>query len=303
MQPDERIGVANQLGECVLWNHASQSLWWTDIEARRLYRLDWQTRALETFETPARLAAFGFVENRHEFIAAFDCGFALYDPARGIAGNRLRPEGLKKGHRLNDGRVDRSGRFWCGSMVEDHAEPHEAQLYCLADGRTSAHLDGIGIANGLCWSPDGTVCYFADTLEKTIWRFAFDRDCGVLSGREEFARISRGAPDGATVDAEGFLWSAQWGGGCVTRYAPDGRIDRVLDVPAEQPTCVAFGGPGLDLLFVTSARTGLGRSQAGDGDLFMYNVGIRGLPECRFRLDGLASITGAMMGSTLPVII
>ena len=201
-------------------------------------------------------------------------------------GDILRPPGLGERQRLNDGRVDRQGRFWIGGMVEDPARPSAARLYRIGQGRIAPQLDGLGIANGLCWSPDGTVCYFADSRQKVIWRFAFDPDRGTLSDRQEFARPPAGAPDGATVDAEGYVWSALWGGGSVVRYAPDGRLDRVVTVPVSQPTCVAFGGPELDLLFVTSAATGLGGSETGAGDLFVYNAQVRGLPESRFKSDG-----------------
>ena len=287
MQPVATIPVGNALGECVLWDERSQSVWWTDIEGRTLHRLDWQSRTLQSFATPERLASFGFVEGRREFVAAFACGLALFDPFSAKMGTCLKPEGLLPGMRMNDGRVDRLGRFWVGSMVEESAMPSEARLYCLNGGRIETHLERIGIANGLCWSPDGTACYFADSREATIWCFAFDAESCALSDRREFARSPAGmSPDGATIDAEGFVWVAQWGGGRVVRYAPDGRLDRVVEVPISQPTCVTFGGPDLDLLFVTSAHIGLNPPQTGAGDLFVYSVGVRGLPEGRFKFGG-----------------
>lgn len=293
MKPDERIEVANELGECVLWDDRTQSVWWTDIEARTLSRLDWQTRALTNFATPARLASFGFVEGSSALIAAFENGIALFDPFTERMGPCLHPEGLAPGLRLNDGRVDRQGRFWVGSMVEDGSAARDAALYCVGSEEIAVRERGISIANGLCWSPDSQCCYFADSKRSIIWRYRFDADTGRLGERQEFAR-SRGdaAPDGATVDAEGFVWSAQWGGGAVVRYAPDGRIDRELKVPVSQPSCVAFGGPGLDLLFVTSAKRGLAACETGAGDLFVYNVGVRGLPESRFKIDGWPGNSG-----------
>jgi sugar lactone lactonase YvrE len=283
MKPHERIEVADELGECVLWDDIAGAVWWTDIEGRTLHRLDWETRALMHYPTPARLASFGFIDGRRELIAAFDNGFTLYDPLRGTVDTLGRPEGLGKGQRMNDGRVDRQGRFWAGGMMEAEESRSEACLYCVADGRIETRVRGIGIANGLCWSPDGTVCYFADSRQGTIWRFAFDPDTGALSGRTEFARSAAGmCPDGAAVDSEGYVWSAQWGGGCVIRYAPDGRVDSVLDVPVSQPTCVTFGGPGRDHLLVTTARCGRAAGETGAGDLFVYNVAVQGLKESRF---------------------
>ncbi len=285
MKPRERIEVADQLGEGVVWDDATAEVWWTDIEGRVIHRLDWQSRALATYPTPFRLASFGLIEGRRELIAAFDGGLAVFDPVAGTVEALRRPEGLREGQRLNDGRVDRAGRFWIGSMAESDDDPSDARLYRLDGRRVETELRGLGIANGLCWSPDGTICYVADSREQTIWRFAFDVQTGALSDRRVFARSEGVAcPDGAAVDAEGYVWSAQWDGGAVIRYAPDGRVERVLEVPVSRPSCVAFGGPDLDRLFVTSARQGLAAPETGAGDLLVYNAPVRGLKESRFKI-------------------
>jgi len=287
MQPDETIKVGNTLGECVLWDDATVALWWTDIDGAMLYRLDWTSRSWQKIKTPARLASFGFVKGRRELIAAFDDGFALFDPDTGERSAVIRPDGLGPGMRMNDGRVDRQGRFWSGAMVTDAAAPSQAKLYAVQDGAIRTHLEGLGIANGICWSPESTVFYFADSRSRTIWCYDFDARNGALGARQEFARIDGPAePDGACVDAEGYLWSAMWGGYCIVRYAPDGRIDRVLEVPVRQPTCVTFGGPNREFLFVTSAQLGLGDLPTGEGDVLVYNIGTQGLPESRFNIDG-----------------
>jgi sugar lactone lactonase YvrE len=284
MKLRQRIEVADRLGECVLWDAREYALWWTDIEGRVLHRLDWQSGSLAHYPTPMRLASFAFVEGRRDLLAAFDQGIALFDPLSGTRGPWHPAEELEDGFRLNDGRVDRQGRFWVGSMAEADG-PSIAKLYRFDPRQCTTHLAGLGIANGLAFSADGRLCYFADSRARTIWRFAIDPDTGILSDRMVFARSPGAAcPDGATVDSAGYLWSAQWGGGCVIRYAPDGRVDRILDVPVSQPTCVAFGGPNLDLLFVTSAQSGLKHSETGAGDLFVYNVGVRGIEESRFRI-------------------
>jgi len=283
----ETIPVGNVLGECVLWDERTSSLWWTDIEGRRLHRFDWNDRALHTYATPERLTAFGLVEGRDQLIAAFDCGLALFDPQTGTKGPCLKPEGLVAGTRMNDGRVDRQGRFWVGSMMEAESAAATGRLYCVASGRIETRERGIGIANGLGFSPDSRWCYFADSRQGVIWRYGFDAATGQLGSREVFARSQGGAvPDGAAVDGEGYVWSAQWGGGAVVRYAPDGRTDRVLEIPVLLPSCVAFGGPDLTMLCVTSARQGAGEAQTGAGNLFVYNAPVRGLPESRFKIDG-----------------
>ncbi|HEY4973334.1 MAG TPA: SMP-30/gluconolactonase/LRE family protein, partial [Steroidobacteraceae bacterium] len=180
--------------------------------------------------------------------------------------------------------------FWAGSMVEG-AGAACGKLYCLQHSRSelaaSVHLTGIAISNSICFSPDGTQMYFADTPQRQILRYDLDAASGALSNRQLFARTPPGAfPDGSQVDAQGHLWNAQWGAGRVVRYAPDGAISGTIDVPASQVSCVAFGGPHLDLLFVTSARQDLKPAQlASDpeaGNLFVYQLNVRGLAEPRF---------------------
>ncbi len=291
MQPVATIKAGNLLGEGIVWNDETQTVWWTDIEGRQLCCFDWPRKTLRRFPTPERLGSFGLVADEDILIGAFESGFALFDPEKGLSGAIVRPEGLTTAMRLNDGRVDRQGRFWAGAMVERPLGSRSASLYCVQDGAVRTYERGVAIANGICWSLDSSWFYFADSAQHVIWRYSFDSDTGAISGSQEFARISEPAcPDGAVVDGEGYIWSAQWGGGRVVRFSPDGRIDRVLEIPVSQPTCVAFGGPDLDLLFVTSARIGLSRealaAQTGAGDVFVYNVGVQGLPENRFKLGG-----------------
>ncbi len=305
MEPIDTIRVQNTLGEGVLWNVETQSLWWSDIQERRLYRYDWKNRSQTVFRTPERLCSFGFVQDRASLIAAFESGLALYDPADGTTIWLSRPQAGAAGIRFNDGRVDRQGRFWAGTMGETQARWGQANLYCLdSDGHAHRRERNIAISNGICWSPDGSRFYFADSPKHTISVYDFDLASGEISNRRTFVETPEGAsPDGANVDAEGFLWSAHWGAGRVVRYAPDGRIDRVLTVPASQPTCLAFGGPNLDLLFVTSARDGLRHDQLARqpsaGDVFVYKIGIAGLPDQRYILnDGRIDPSDAVRGKT-----
>lgn len=287
------IRAGNTLGEGVQWNDVTETLWWTDIQARRLCSYRPADGKLASFPTPERLCSFGFVRDDPGFIVAFDCGFARYNPvSKGIT--RLqRPEELDEGIRFNDGKVDRQGRFWAGTMVErgDPALRPEGGLYSL-DGAYGMrkHDSGIGISNGLCWSLESDRLYFADSARRTIYRYEFDRDSGTISNRKVFAETGRGAfPDGAEIDRDGCLWSAHWGAGRVVRYTPEGKTDAVLTLPVSQPTCVTFGGPGHELLFITSAREGLDDDKlAGEthaGDVFVFQVGVSGLPACRF-IDG-----------------
>lgn len=288
----ETIPVGNMLGEGVLWDDRTQSLWWTDIEERRLFRLDWASRNLETMPTPERVGSFGLTASGDRLIIAFESGFGLFDWRSGTVEWLTRPESPPRGLRFNDGRVDRQGRFWAGTMVEDTERAGSAtaaSLYRLdPDGQAHPCLGGIGIANGACWSPDGSRFYFADSPTRTISVFDFEAASGTLGERRVFATTPESAfPDGATVDAAGYLWSATWGAGQVIRYAANGSIDCIVDTPTRQPTCVAFGGPNLDLLFVTSARAGLSAHALKDdphaGDLFVYATSSKGIAECRYR--------------------
>src|SRR5580693_59044 len=236
------IAVKNTLGEGVLWDAQTERLWWTDIQERRLFCYAPATRALEQFALPERLGSFGLVADSDAIVAAFESGFALYQPRTDQREWLARPKHDAANIRFNDGRVDRQGRFWAGSMVEGGGAP-QGKLYCLrSDGSAAVHATGISISNSLCFSPDGSHLYFADTPLRTIFRYDLDAVTGVISNRRVFAQTPQGAyPDGANVDREGFVWSAHWGAGRVVRYAPDGTIDDTIDVPASQPTCVAFG--------------------------------------------------------------
>jgi sugar lactone lactonase YvrE len=288
MELVETLRVHNTLGEGIQWDVETDAAWWTDIQERRIQRYTPATRALDTFAMPERVGSFGLIERSSDVIAAFASGFAIVDLKGAIVRWLGKPDTALPGVRFNDGRVDRQGRFWAGSMVETDPRDARGNLYCVgSDGAVQRREGGIIISNGLGWSPDSRRMYFADSPLRTIYVYDFDARDGSISNRRVFARTPEGAhPDGATVDAEGCLWSAHWGAGRVVRYTPDGAIDRMLPVPASQPTCVAFGGTNLDLLFVTSARENLSaQTLAGEpeaGNVFVYRMDVKGLPERRY---------------------
>lgn len=287
------IPVQNTLGECILWDDTTQCVWWTDIHESRLYRYHTATARLMTFDCPERLCSFGFVENDSRLVCAFASGFALFDPVTADLRWLYRPERDYRGTRFNDGRVDRQGRFWSGTMVEGDARDAggrevQGSLYRISGGEQRRIFGGIAISNSLCFSPDGRVLYFADSPERRILAYTLDPASGEPGDVRVFATVAgEGAPDGSAVDAEGCLWNAQWGGSKIVRYTSAGRVDRVLELPVSQPTCVCFGGENLDLLFVSSAREKLSAEQLEAepeaGDVLVYETGCRGLPESRFR--------------------
>jgi L-arabinonolactonase len=217
-------------------------------------------------------------------------GFHFLDFKTGDVELIVDPEPDKPNNRINDGKVDKRGRFVAGSMDTMEEGPNGA-LYRL-DPDLSLHKiqDGIIVSNGPCWSPDGRTFYFADTWSGEIWAYDYDVDTGTPSNRRTFARLDTsrgGAADGATVDAEGYVWNAQVYDGKIIRYRPDGTVDRVIDMPVKKVTSVMFGGPTLDTLYVTSmAKPPLPRFP-GDGvmrgSLFaITGLGIKGVPEPRF---------------------
>lgn len=275
------------LGEGPVWDHRLSCLWFTDIQSAQLLRLDWPSAALTRFDLPERLGSMGLTDNPAQLVCAFASGFALYAPATGICQWLHKTEPHYRGIRMNDGRVDRQGRFWAGSMVENRklAAGEGGSLYRLdsRDTAPEALRGGIAISNATCFSPDGSALYFTDTPTQDILRYPLDADTGTIGEPVVFAQLAGEAyPDGADVDAAGRVWNAEWGSGRVTAYNPDGSPFAQIDLPVSQVTCPAFGGAELDLLFVTSAREGLSEEQLARepnaGDVFVYRPGVTGLP-------------------------
>lgn len=285
------LPVQNTLGEGVLWDDRSGAFWWTDIQSCKLYRFTLAQEKLDVFHTPERLCAFGFTEDPGLLVAAFESGFAAFRPENGYLRWLGKPFEGVAGLRFNDGRIDPAGRFWCGTMAEDGKTEtiQQSKLYCLNEElQISDHISNIHIANSLCWSPDGKYMYFADSPQQKIKRFDFDKAAGTCSKAEIFAETTAAiVPDGSVTDNAGFLWNAQWGGAQVVRYAPDATLDFSLELPVSQPTCVAFGGPDLNLLCVTTANENLTddalKSQPEAGNLFIYQVEATGLPAPLFK--------------------
>ena len=285
----ETLEVHNQLGEAVMWDDRCRVVWWTDIEGRAVFRYCPADQRLDRWNTPQRLCSFGLVAEREQLICAFEGGFAYFKPDSGELRWLHRIDQENGAARLNDGRCDRQGRFWAGSMIENAAAATSAGgLYCVDRHLSVARkMSGIAISNSLCWSPDSALLYHADSPNRRIDRYEFDKDTGDVSNRTTFAQAPLGGrPDGSTIDAQGYLWNAQWAPGKVVRYNPGGGIDLVLSVPASQPTCVAFGGALLNLLFVTSAREGLSpealAAEPEAGNLFVFETDVVGIRESLF---------------------
>ncbi|MGL1956728.1 MAG: SMP-30/gluconolactonase/LRE family protein [Colwellia sp.] len=287
------LPVANQLGEGVQWHSDSQSIWWTDIEKSVLISYCVNTQTTTHYPMPDRVGCFAFIANDPRLIIAFAKGIALYDLASKKLQWLAQPEKNIENNRFNDGRVDRQGRFWAGTMVENEVvQSQQGGLYSYN------HYQGIGkilsniqISNSLCWSLNSLVMYHADSSSGVIYQYSFDPDSGCVSNKKLFAETQTGSvPDGATVDAEGGVWVAQWGGGSVVRYNAQAKVSLVHHLPISQPTCIAIGGPAMDWLIVTSAKHNLSveklNKQPLSGSLFVYQLsGIKGIPESKYIIE------------------
>ena len=244
------------LGEGPVWSVAEQALYWVDIEAPAVHRWSWSTSETQTWTLPALVGALA-IREQGGLVLALRTGIHTFDPASGELTFVADPEAELPGTRYNDGTVDPAGRFWIGGMVVT-GEPRSAGLYRFAaDGTATQMLSGIGCSNGMGFSPDGALMYHTDTETKTIVRYDFDVATGDMDNPTVFAVDDEGNPDGLTVDAEGFVWGAKWDGSRIVRYGPDGSIDRVVPLPVQRPTSLAFGGPDLRTLFITTATIDL----------------------------------------------
>lgn len=264
------------LGEGTAWSAREQALYWVDILDPALNRLSLVDGAIARWAMPEPL---GWVveRNRGGMIGGFKSGFAEIDLDPFAIRPIGDPEPHLPGNRMNDGKADRHGAIWCGTM-EVAEENARGSLYRLAPNGEWAPMDtGYLVPNGPAFSACGRWLYHADTGLRTIYRFALTEQG--LADRQVFARFEKadGYPDGMTVDAEGFLWVAHWDGGRVSRFDPQGRIERAIALPARRTTNVTFAGNALDRMFVTSATVGL-EPTAYDGALFEVDAGVTGLP-------------------------
>jgi L-arabinonolactonase len=276
------------LGEGPLWDPEDRALYWVDIKGQMVHRFDPSTGRDMRWPTPEPV---GSLARRVEggLVVALRSGFHFLDLGSGAIQAVCAPEPDRRENRLNDGKPDRRGRFWAGSMHDPETAATGALYRLDPDGTCHRMIDGVIISNALCWSPDGRTMYHADTIRRTVWAWDSDPERGEIANRRVFVTLSgnEGNPDGATVDAEGFVWLAHWGGWQLTRHDPAGRTERVVRLPVQCPTCPAFGGPDLGVLYVTSATIGLSASelvaQPCAGGILALDPGVRGLPEARFR--------------------
>jgi sugar lactone lactonase YvrE len=256
----------NLLGEGPFWDEESQKLTLVDIIGKLVLEYDADGRETAAWPMPDVVSTAIPRRNGDGFLVTLRDGAYLFDPKSGGLKKLASPD-ADPGNRSNEARTDPSGRLWLGTMqynVGPNGEglPIDRSSGTLsvvtADGKTKRMLSGIGISNTLCFSPDRRFLYFADTMLGMIFRYRYEADGPALSEKQTFSDIKgHGAPDGSAIDEDGFLWNARWGGSAIIRFAPDGSVDRVIEVPMKQPTSCVFGGPDRRTLFVTSAAEGL----------------------------------------------
>lgn len=281
------LDVQHRLGEGPRWNADEQVLYWVDIENDSFYRYYPGDGTFEGFGVGMPVGALAFREAGGLVLAVRD-GLALWEFSKSRLDFVADTELEKKESRFNDGAVDPEGRFWAGTMTHDGSA--SSSLYRL-DPDYSVHTmaTGLTISNGIGWSPDGRTMYHTDTEKQVIYAYDFDAATGNIENRRDFVRTSEeeGFPDGLTVDAEGFVWSAFYGGWRVVRYAPDGKREREVRLPVANVTACTFGGPDLTDLYITTAWSGLNdeqrREQPLAGDLFLLHTDSEGQPQAKFR--------------------
>ena len=289
--------TGDRCGEGAVWHAAHSAVYWTDINRFLIHRLTLADQCVRTWFFDEPVTGLTLTDRDDVLAVVLGSSVILWEPA---SDTRHKPIFQLAGWpsvRLNDGRADPRGSLWVGSMrnnVNPDGSSREAGgkdgiLHRLdPDAGLSVHRRDIGISNTLAWSPDRRRFYFGDSLANTIWSFDYDIDDGTIRNEAVFfAGFGRGLPDGSTVDADGYLWNCRYDGGCIVRLSPDGKIDRVIEMPVRKITTCTFGGADLTTLFVTTASVDAAPGERLAGGLFAIQCEVRGQAENRFRVFGL----------------
>jgi len=282
-QPTAVLRARARLGEGPSWDAAEGVLWWVDVWDYRVHRWDPRTREDRAFDT-GEATAFA-IPARGGAVVGLRQRVVRLNAATGEVETLAEVAGLDPRERINDGKCDPRGRLWFGTQAKEEGK---ASIWRLDGGGLRRMGGGLTIANGFAWSPDERTLYLSDSPAKRIHAYPFDADAGTVGERRLFADLSGGDgfPDGASTDAEGCLWSAQWEGGCLIRFAPDGREAGRIPLPVPIPTSCAFGGAGRRELYVTTAQMGLDDEKIEgaweSGDLFRVGMAVPGVPVSPF---------------------
>ena len=285
----------NLLGEGITWSADQENLYWLDVVIpSKLFQLHLPTNKLTTFIMPEMISSIS-IRSKKDLIIASQYGVYNYNLTSNNFTRLIETEPLLKFNRSNDGASDIKGRFWFGTMQNNLDEEgndipitkNSGSLYRLNTDLTLDKIESnLGIPNTFIWNPDNTKFYFTDSMEGIIYSYDFNEKSGEITNKTNFAIFNRGVPDGSTMDNEGFVWNCRWGGSCVVRFDPLGRVDRVLEVPVENVTNCVFGGKDLKTLFITTARQGLSKEYVTKnpyaGSLFAIDLSIKGIEDNNF---------------------
>jgi sugar lactone lactonase YvrE len=266
----------DQLGEGPIWVARLNRLFWVDILAPRLWSLDLGDESVTSWDMPEKIGWIVERAGRDDFLIGLESGVAQLTLDPFAITPLVDPEPDRPDNRLNDAKADAQGRLWLGSKSDTNPESKGALYRLDPDLGVSRHDDGYGVTNGPTFSADGRTLYHTDSDRRIVYRFALHDD-GTLGAREEFIRFlpEWGHPDGMTTDADGGLWIAHWAGSRISRFTPDGALDRSIELPAQNVTSACFAGARLDRLFVTSAKVDSDGGPA-DGALFEVETGVTG---------------------------
>jgi len=295
-QPVCVVPAGDRCGEGPVWHATEQALYWTDINRFLIHRFEPCGKSSRSWFFEEPVTALTLTDRDETLAAVLGSRLILWTPET----DQRRDHDFRlpgwPAVRCNDARADPRGSLWIGSMRNNvNADGSsracggkDGALYCIeCEGSFTERKRGIGIANTLAWSPDAARFYFADTLENTIFAYDYDARSGAIGGERSFlANFPRGAPDGSAVDSEGYLWNCRYGGSCVVRVAPDGSIDRIVEMPVLNLTSCTFGGPDLRTLYITSAGLDAPASDRLGGGLFAIQTDVPGLAENRFAAFG-----------------
>ena len=284
----------NSLGEGITYSSKNNNLFWLDIGiVSKLFKLNLSSNKKEIFELPEFVTATS-VKSEDELILASNNGLNLFNTSNKQFKNIINIEDHLLSTRSNDGGSDAYGRFWFGTMQNNFDKDGNdipiknniGKLYKIdLNNKVNIVEESLGVPNTFVWNPDNSKFYFTDTLNGTILSYDFDLERGLLSNKKDFASFNRGLPDGSTIDADGCIWNCRWGGSCIVRFTPKGKIDQVVEMPVQNITNCVFGGSDMKTLFITSASNKGKNESELDGSLFAINMNYQGLEDNKSKLQ------------------
>ena len=284
----------NSLGDGITYSSKNNNLFWLDISnISKLYKLDLSSNKKEIFELPEIVTATS-IKSDDELIFATNNGLKLFNMSNKKFVSIVNIEDQQLSTRSNDGASDAYGRFWFGTMQNNFdkygngtpIKENIGKLYKVdTNKKISIIEEGLGIPNTFVWSPDNRNFYFTDTLNGVIHNYDFELESGELSNKKDFANFNRGHPDGSTIDTDGCVWNCRWGGSCVVRFTPDGKVDQIIEMPVQNITNCIFGGNDMKTLFITTASNDEENKNNLDGSLFAINLEYQGIEDNKSKLE------------------